>query len=145
MNKNVALFIATFGGIGGYVGGGTITSFLLLPFFYLPLSINIAILACLFVLAYLTTSTACSHYRNDDPRQIVIDEAIGALFLLICLQYSWQLTIYQALIAFMLFRIFDISKIGGLKYVEMLPGATGVIFDDVAAAVYAYFIMYLFI
>lgn len=145
MNKNVALFIATFGGIGGYLGGGTITSFLILPFFYLPFSINIAILACLFVLAYLTMSTVCSHYRKDDPRQIVIDEAIGALFLLICLQYSWQLTIYKAFIAIVLFRIFDISKIGGLKYVEMIPGATGVIFDDVAAAVYAYFIMYLFI
>ncbi len=144
MNKNIALYITTFGGIGSYLGSGTITSFLMVPCFYISMQINIFILVCLTILAYLTITTVCVHYRKDDPRQIVIDEAIGALLLLICLQYAGYTTWYHAVCAMMLFRVFDISKTGGIKYVEMIPGATGVIFDDVVAALYAYFFMYLF-
>lgn len=145
MNKNTAVAIATLGGIGEYKGGGTLASYCMIPFFYVPLSINIAILICLFVLAYLTINKACSHYRKEDPRQIVIDEAIGALLLLLCFQYFWQLSVYQMIAGLTLFRVFDITKIGGIKYAEMLPGATGVIFDDLLAAAYTYFFMYLFL
>ena len=143
MNRNIALFIATFGGIGGYIGGGTIVSCLMIPCMYFPFMLNVLLLGLLLVLAYCTMGTVCAYYRNDDPRQIVIDEAIGAIFLIGCLQYSGYETIYDSILSIMLFRLFDISKIGGIKYVEMLPGAVGVISDDIVAAVYAY-CMYVF-
>ena len=145
MNKNVALFIATSGGIGRYLGGGTIMSFLITPCLYLPLMVNSMLLAVSILLAYFTIPTVCAYYKKDDPRQIVIDEAIGALLLVSSLQYYFlDVSIYEVLLGMILFRVFDISKIGGIHYFEMIPGATGVIADDIVAAFYAYFSMYLF-
>lgn len=141
----MALFITTCGGIGKYQGGGTIVSFLIIPFFYLPFIFNTVFLSLCILCAYLMIPTACTHYKKDDPRQIVIDEVVGAVLLLSCLQYySLELSIYQVLGAILIFRVFDISKIAGIKYFEMFPGATGVVADDLVAALYAYFIMYIF-
>lgn len=145
MNKHTALFITTFGGIGNYAGGGTIVSYMMLLCFYLSFSIKIALLISLFVLAYLAIPMVCNHYKKDDPRQIVIDEAIGVIVLLMSLQYVGISSLYQILVGITLFRVFDITKIGGLKHIETLSGATGVIFDDVVAALYASFLMYLFL
>jgi phosphatidylglycerophosphatase A len=145
MNKRFALLIATCGGIGSNVGGGTIISFVMAPFFYVPLPIKALLTFILIGLAYLTIPYAQKYYKKDDPHEIVIDEAIGALLLLFCLQATWTLSLYQILVGLLLFRIFDITKIGGIKHIEALPGATGVILDDIAAALYAYFLMYLFV
>ena len=121
MNKNVALFIATSGGIGRYLGGGTIMSFLITPCLYLPLMVNSMLLAVSILLAYFTIPTVCAYYKKDDPRQIVIDEAIGALLLVSSLQYYFlDVSIYEVLLGMILFRVFDISKIGGIHYFEMI-------------------------
>ena len=145
MNKSVAIFITTFGGIGRYPGGGSIVSFFMFPFFFFSLMGNVILLGFLLALAYLATPTVCAYYKKDDPREIVIDEAIGVLFLIACLRYySLDISLYNALCALMLFRFFDISKIAGIRYFEMLPGTTGIVADDLIAALYAYFIMYLF-
>jgi phosphatidylglycerophosphatase A len=44
--------------------------------------------------------------------------------------------LYYLLIGLVLFRFFDILKPLGIRKTEALPGGTGVMIDDVLAAVY---------
>jgi len=45
-------------------------------------------------------------------------------------------------LGFLFFRFFDISKIG-FWYIEKLPGATGIIFDDIIAGLLACLVLHL--
>ena len=71
---------------------------------------------------------------HADPQWIVIDEWCGMWIALTCCPdrtVSWVAT------AFVLFRFFDISKIGPVGWAERAPGALGVMLDDVVAGVCA--------
>ncbi len=68
-----------------------------------------------------------------DPKEVVIDEVAGQLFALVPAGLDWRLW----LIAFILFRFFDITKIGPIGWAERLPRAFGVIIDDVIAGIAA--------
>jgi phosphatidylglycerophosphatase A len=71
--------------------------------------------------------------RKDSPR-IVIDEIVGLL---------WSLafvgpTIGRIVLAFFLFRFFDIVKPPPARWCQdRLPGGWGVVMDDVAAGIWA--------
>jgi len=74
---------------------------------------------------HLTLKTIDTH----DPSFIVIDEWVGQWLALSFLPVNF----INAIIGFILFRFFDISKLGPVKYFEKLPGAWGVMTDDIAA------------
>jgi phosphatidylglycerophosphatase A len=76
-----------------------------------------------------------------DPQWIVIDEWIGLLVPLAALGVYDLGTI--CLTCFV-FRIFDITKGGGISRLERLPGAWGILMDDVGAGVYTTIVLYLF-
>jgi phosphatidylglycerophosphatase A len=64
---------------------------------------------------------------GDDPGWVVIDELAGQWLALLALPGpSWL----GALLAFLLFRAFDIIKPGPIGRAEHLPGAWGVMADD---------------
>lgn len=72
--------------------------------------------------------------REKDSGMIVIDEAVGLWIAMI----PAILTPYSIGLAFVLFRLFDIFKpfpIGWLD--KRVPGAMGVMIDDVLAGIYA--------
>jgi phosphatidylglycerophosphatase A len=69
-----------------------------------------------------------------DPQWIVIDEWAGLFVALIGTEAS---RLWHVLLAILLFRIFDISKVGPIRRAEALPGAVGVMADDVVAGVFA--------
>lgn len=78
------------------------------------------------------TITECSSGRRD-PGFIVIDEVAGqAITLLFC-----PPDLRHALIALILFRLFDITKPFPVRRLERLPAGWGIVFDDVAAGLYA--------
>lgn len=91
----------------------------LLPF----LSIILLIIGTFF--SYLSLKRSNDH----DPSYIVIDEWVGQWIALSFLPVSLS----YGLIALALFRFFDISKVGPVGYFEKLPGAIGVMLDDVVA------------
>jgi phosphatidylglycerophosphatase A len=71
--------------------------------------------------------------RNDPP-EVVVDEVAGFLLTLFLLPLSW-LTLC---LGFVLFRFFDIAKPFPIRWFELkLRGGTGVVLDDLMAAVYA--------
>ena len=78
-----------------------------------------------------------------DPQEIVIDELCGQLIsLLPILILNLELNIFTLLISLVTFRFFDITKIG-LKTIEKLNGALGVLLDDIVAGVYSCLLQFL--
>ena len=70
---------------------------------------------------------------RHDPGFVVIDEVAGQWVALIGSHANWR----HALIALLLFRIFDILKPFPVRQLERLPEGWGIVFDDVAAGLYA--------
>jgi len=70
---------------------------------------------------------------REDPGHVVIDEVAGQLFALILLPPDWP----HAVLALVLFRLFDIFKPPPIRQLERLPGGVGIIMDDVAAGLIA--------
>jgi phosphatidylglycerophosphatase A len=71
---------------------------------------------------------------TKDPQWIVIDEWAGLFVALIGADPS---QLWQVVLSVILFRIFDISKVGPIRAVERLPGAVGIMADDVVAGGFA--------
>lgn len=71
--------------------------------------------------------------RGEDPSIVIIDEIIGMLVTLIAIPKTGKLL----LLAFLLFRFFDIVKPFPIRKVEQLPEGWGIVFDDVVAGIYA--------
>ena len=70
---------------------------------------------------------------REDPGFVVIDEVAGQLVALIGIRPDWQHT----LVAFLLFRLFDIVKPPPIRQLERLPEGTGIMLDDIAAGLLA--------
>jgi phosphatidylglycerophosphatase A len=68
-----------------------------------------------------------------DPDFVVIDEVSGQWIALVGCRGDWR----HALLALALFRFFDIIKPFPARQMEDLPRGWGIIFDDVAAGLYA--------
>lgn len=74
-----------------------------------------------------------------DPQFVVIDEWAGLLIPLSLATIDEPLT---WLAAFVLFRLFDIWKPGPVRAAEGLPGAWGVMADDIVAGILAAAVLY---
>ena len=96
------------------------------------------------VIAFFLGTWATERYLKDtgthDPSEVVIDEVVGqwiALFPVSLGASHAGAEITQLwpgiLAAFLFFRAFDIWKPGPIGWCERLPGAWGVMMDDVAA------------
>jgi phosphatidylglycerophosphatase A len=70
---------------------------------------------------------------RKDPQFVVVDEVAGQWIALIGSRADWR----HALIALILFRIFDITKPFPVRQLERLPEGWGIVLDDVAAGLYA--------
>jgi phosphatidylglycerophosphatase A len=103
-----------------------------------PTGLSLAIattLAALIITAVgIPASTIVAREASrKDPGFVVIDEVAGQLFALILLPPDWQ----HAVLALLLFRIFDIFKPWPIRKLEALPEGTGIMLDDVAAGILA--------
>jgi len=134
---NWCVRIATLGPLGHMNAAGTLASLVALPLVYWlhwlaqNQSTYLLYTSILFLIGLFITRCALNHMkRNDDPSEIVVDEIVG------CLLTFWGIafTTKAIVIGFILFRLFDISKVAGSAQAERLGGATGVMLDDVIAA-----------
>ena len=71
-------------------------------------------------------------YNTKDPQQVVIDEVLGYWTGVLFIPFSFS----YAIIAFILFRFFDITKPFPARYFESLHGGFGIIMDDIIAGIY---------
>jgi len=75
--------------------------------------------------------------NRKDPGCIVIDEVAGIMVALFLVPLNFTVII----IAFFLFRAFDMFKIYPVNKFEQLEGAAGVMMDDLIAGIYTNLVM----
>jgi phosphatidylglycerophosphatase A len=85
------------------------------------------------ILGIPAATIAARESGREDPGFVVIDEVTGQWIALLGSPVDWK----HALIALVLFRLFDITKPFPARQLERLPGGWGIVFDDVAAGLYA--------
>jgi phosphatidylglycerophosphatase A len=87
-----------------------------------------------FVLGWWAASRIARSSGQHDPGFIVIDEIAAQWLVLLVAPLDWRL--YAA--AFLLFRLFDITKPWPARLVERrVAGGLGIMLDDIVAALYA--------
>ena len=155
MNKKIALFIATFFGVGlAKKAPGTFGSLAALPLafvicFYLSFNGLIGATVVTFIVGTIAIYYATKGEIETDPGKIVIDETAGQLtsFLLVT-PYLYQTLNTKACIiyvlGFALFRFFDIVKMGPVKWADSkIKNAFGVMLDDIFAGFFAALVLML--
>jgi len=133
----IALAIATVGGVGwAPVAPGTVASALTIVVLWL-LALSRTEIIVVFVVVTLIGTWAAEHAERalgtKDPGAIVIDEVAGMTLSVLLL----PLTVPVAILAFLLFRLFDIVKPTPARQAQTLHGGAGVMVDDLIAGLYA--------
>lgn len=112
-------------------------SLLALPLWYLGGGngvVHFAILAVVLLLSVPAAKVEIAETGFDDPPSVVIDEVAGLLLAATGIPWGWK----QALLLFLLFRFFDIFKVGPAAWANARKGAVFVVADDLVAGVYAH-------
>ena len=117
---------------------GTWCSFIaFLSWFYLRFYIEgVFILYASLILFFVGVAVSTIHsevIKKDDPSEIVIDEWVGQWIALWLIPHSF----YWGFASFLLFRFFDISKLGPVQGMDDLKSGTGIMMDDVVAGILA--------
>ena len=135
--KRLAEAVATFFWIGRFPWApGTVASAAaILPFYWVmdrPL-----LHAGLLVLVTWVGVTVADRLEKEsglkDPGWVVVDEVAGMGLSLLMVPQEW----YFIVMAFLLFRVFDIWKPFPIRRAEKLPGGWGIMADDLAAGLFA--------
>ena len=124
---------------------GTLGSLVAIPFGYLILKYHgiwllIFTVITLIIISFFLISKYLQMNENNDPQEIIIDEFVGQLIALIFISDQ----IIDLFACFFLFRLFDILKIFPVNKAEKIPGAIGVIADDIVAGLMAGTILIIF-
>jgi phosphatidylglycerophosphatase A len=139
---NVATFVASGAGSGlSPFAPGTAGSILgvlcLWPLVYLSLEVLWLIWVSACCLAVWSAERAGADWGVVDHPAIVIDEVVGMwlAYLIPATLLAFDIdTLYLALMALLLFRLYDIAKPWPVNWVERsLPGGVGVVADDLVA------------
>ena len=130
-----------------YAPGTTASLFTCIIFFYLNKYFQIEIIILTFFIVFLISLLSIQNYLklygNKDHQSIVIDEFLGQYIALFSIPlFELENNIINISIIFLIFRFFDISKIG-LRSVEKIPGAFGILFDDIIGGIYTIPVIYL--
>lgn len=99
---------------------------------------------CLFTLCSIAPINRLEKVWGEDPSRVVVDEMVGVWICLLAVPdaetFSSTYWIYT-LLAFALFRLFDIWKPLGVRKMESIGGGWGVMMDDILAGVYGALVM----
>lgn len=140
--NNILWLSATICGVGLLPGGGTVASFLTLPFYFLDTVSLFLILLVSSLVCGAAIAFGQRWYQKKDPSQIVIDEFVAALLLIFLLKIVLHCSFEQVCLGMIVFRFFDMTKIFGLHSLEQVQGVWGVLLDDLGAALYSFLIVY---
>ena len=119
----------TWGSLAGVVSGVALITLA-------PFALELAII----LLAIIGTRAANAYQQQTgkkDASEVVVDEVVGQWIPLLII----PMTPVWILAAFVLFRFFDITKLGPIGMAEKWPGGFGVMADDVVAGAAAAIIL----
>ncbi len=152
VRKSVSVFIGSGFGLGlspimpGTCGTLPAVAVHMLIATYLPSPSRLYALVLIFLLIciahFMLTPWAVEHWRSKDPQHFVLDEMAGYLMVPILFRHGslWQVALW----GFLLFRTFDIIKIPPARQIDRdMPGAWGILLDDLVSSGYAVLTMFL--
>ena len=128
------------GTVGALFGCGVIVLFNYFEVFLNNPFLFTAIILATTLIGIYSTNQLTSEWGKD-PSKVVIDEVIGMWISMLLIPFSY----INLLMAFVLFRLFDIFKPLGIRKLEQLNGGLGVMVDDVLAGIYANLVLQLII
>ncbi|MFH1381127.1 MAG: phosphatidylglycerophosphatase A [Candidatus Omnitrophota bacterium] len=133
--QKIAKQIATLGGVGYFPAApGTIASIIAVGI-YLLIGKNsllyFSIMPIALAIGFWASQASIKEFEVKDPPQVVIDEFSAMLLVYAFIPFKPAFIVA----GFVLFRIFDIFKMPLIKKLEALPGGSGIMMDDIAAAV----------
>ena len=106
-----------------------------------PSSLNIFNLIFVLLIIYPSIKlgdAAEIFYNSKDPQNVVLDEVLGYWIGILFIPFSFS----YAVMAFILFRIFDIIKPFPARSLESLTGGLGIMIDDIIAGLYTLAVMH---
>lgn len=136
----IAALIATCGGLGyAPFMPGTVASVAaaiicwVLRITGMPMPFLWSVTLLLAVLGWWATKKMIHSLGLHDPACVVIDEWVAVWMVCLCVQP----TTFAFILSVVLFRFFDIYKPWPVSFAEKLPGAWGVMADDIIAGLFA--------
>jgi len=110
--------------------------------------------AAIFVLGVALGPWAERWYRVKDPKPFVLDEVMGYLVALLRIRHDpptllkegpgWMdgPNLKELVVAFLLFRVFDVLKPWPARRLEYLPRGWGIMLDDLVAGIFAWMLVW---
>lgn len=136
MKPKIIKLIATCFYLGYFpFGSGTLASAVGILLYILlrnNIALYIIVTAIVTILGFLVSGEAEKLFNEKDSGKIVIDEVSGILIALFLLPANFGVII----IAFFLFRGFDMFKVAPADRLQNLKGSAGVMLDDIMAGLY---------
>ncbi len=91
------------------------------------------LLALVLLLSVPAAGAEMAATGRKDPPTVVVDEIAGMLLAVTGTPWGWG----QAILLFLLFRAFDIFKVGPAAWLDAKEGPLFVVGDDLASGIYA--------
>ena len=146
MIDKIGLALLTMFGIGHIkYAPGTVASFVtcLIYYFLIPIKINFIYLLIIFLILLIYSIVLIDklshHFKEKDPKEIVIDEFMGqSVPLILMSEYIISSkNLLPIFLAFFLFRFFDILKPFPINIIDKkMKNGLGVMLDDIIAGIY---------
>ena len=107
--------------------------------FFIPINylIQLLIIVILFFIGLYASKVVAFNLKNSDPSEIVIDEVIGMWIALFMIPHNIKLFI----IAFLIFRFFDIIKPSFIFHIQKFSRGWGIMLDDIIAGLFTLLII----
>tara|TARA_B100000242_G_scaffold17679_1_gene10799 strand:- start:150 stop:668 length:519 start_codon:yes stop_codon:yes gene_type:complete len=148
INKKILLYLSRIAEVYpiGHIkyAPGTVGSLigLLIGYFLilnLDLKFYLIFLFIFIIVSYLLCEVHLKAHKKKDPKEVVIDEVTGQFIAILgCVQSEKSTYMFLSLLlSFVLFRFFDITKIGPIRKFENLPSGIGIMADDIIAGLFA--------
>jgi phosphatidylglycerophosphatase A len=101
----------------------------------LPIGVHVAVIIAITVLGTWAAQRISDALGQEDPQRVVVDEVAGVLIAMAAVRDAPPLAVVAA---FVLFRFFDITKLGPIAAAEHArPAGVGIMADDLVAGVLA--------
>ncbi len=101
--------------------------------------ILLILIAVFFLLGVVSSTFVEKDSQKEDPAIVVVDEMVGMWISLFFMPFSLKIYV----IAFVLFRVFDILKPFPIDHSQKFSGGWGIMIDDVIAGIYALALVFL--
>lgn len=120
-----------------FFGVGAQDNFNLLQVYYGVITFELVVIFAVGLVGTWAASRTEKLSAKKDPGKVVIDEVVGQYIALIPVPFMLGAAWWSAILAFVLFRVFDIVKPYPARKLESLPAGLGIMADDIVAGVYA--------